>query len=39
MTSSKEKVICEEERSFTEHLSRGVFVTDKNTILNTRVKE
>lgn len=40
MTSSREKVMCEEESSI-EHLSRGVFLTDKNTIywLNTRVKE
>lgn len=40
MTSSKEKKMCEE-GGFTEHLSRGVFVTDKNNIywLNTRVKE
>lgn len=41
MTSSKEKAMCEEERSITKHLSRGAFVTDKSNIfwLNTRVKE
>lgn len=41
MTSSKENVMCEEERGFTEHLSRGVFVIDKNNVywLNTKVKE